>query len=79
MQDYTSVVIFIGVAWTIILLLRIGIWMDKAAMESMNKVVVEKACPPHNWSWEEQIGMEGTFFIRCQRCRRLPGWEDEKT
>jgi len=38
----------------------------------------KKVCPMHDWHWEEQIGLEDTWFIRCKRCRRLPGWGDEK-
>lgn len=39
----------------------------------------EKFCPPHRWEWEEQPGFDKpVYFIRCQRCRRLPGWDREE-
>lgn len=41
------------------------------------KVEKEKVCPPHKWEWEDQIGCPGVNFVRCQICRRLPGWDDK--
>jgi hypothetical protein len=68
----TFVVTAIIIIWVILLNLRIQAHLEKKVGET--SPIMEKACPPHMWRWEEQVGMEGTWFIRCQRCRRLPGW-----
>ena len=77
-MEYSVIITVIIFAWILILALRIGTWLNnKSAKNECVPPKVEKACPPHSWRWEEQIGMENTYFIRCQRCRRLPGWDRE--
>lgn len=57
---------------------KIGSYLDKKSKNEFKPEQPKKVCPLHDWAWEEQIGVEPpTFFIRCQRCRRLPGWERE--
>ena len=75
MQQIFPILIII---WVFIIALKVGAYLDKKSKNGSKLVIQEKFCPPHKWLWEEQIGMEGTFYIRCQRCRRLPGWEGEK-
>lgn len=71
------------VIWIILIGLRVGSYLDskidkKVDIKAAEQPIKEKRCPAHKWRWEEQIGMEGTFCIRCQWCRKLPGWMDEK-
>jgi len=71
---------FIVVTWLFIFGTIIGRHLDKKIdgdKPKTEKVPEERACPPHKWAWEDQIGMEGVTLIRCQRCRRLPGWIDK--
>lgn len=80
MQEYSYLIPVIIAVWVFLLTIRIGAYLDKKAEKSEFKPIpVEKICPPHKWLWEEQIGMEGTFYIRCQVCRRLPGWDSKET
>jgi hypothetical protein len=79
MQQYYPFLGIIFISWVLILAIKIGTYLDKKARKDYPKhVVSEKACPPHRWAWEEQIGIDPpVYYIRCQRCRRLPGWERE--
>lgn len=64
-----------GIIWGILIYIRIRNHLDKS--NKVLKIEKEKKCPPHTWKWEEQIGMQGTWYIRCQSCRKLPGWSEE--
>jgi hypothetical protein len=79
MEQYAFIVPVIVVIWVMILGIRVGAYLDAKAKKSSPEIIIipEKFCPPHRWKWEEQPGMENTCFMRCQRCRRLPGWERE--
>jgi hypothetical protein len=49
--------------------------LDKKSGHADPLPPTEKRCPSHKWAWEEQIGLPGTYYIRCQWCRRLPGYD----
>ena len=67
------------IIWLMLIGIRIGAYLDKKNNKNVPNLVVEKACPPHKWAWEDQPGVEpATYFIRCQRCKRLPGFDREQ-
>lgn len=78
MQQLAFILPIIVVIWVMILAIRIGMYLDKKAGRNLyNPVVIEKVCPPHKWDWVKQPGIEeAIFYIRCQKCRRLPGYEN---
>lgn len=75
MENYKLIALLVIVIWLFIVGSEIGSFLDRKIDK---KKIVEKACPPHRWLSKEQIGMPGTWFIRCQRCRVLPGWENKE-
>lgn len=73
MQEYAPMVGFIAVVWLLLLAIRIGAYLDKkAGRNEFKPVVPEKACPPHSWRWLDQPGMENTYYMKCQRCKKTP-------
>jgi hypothetical protein len=74
-------------AWFLIIILlllisgKIGAHYDEKLKKDhedfIKDIPIEKSCPPHSWEWEEQLDMLDTTYIRCQKCRRLPGWPDK--
>ena len=74
MDNNTKFLLFVMlVSWLFIMGTRIGRKMDNKIDKL--KEVKEKRCPAHKWEWEQQIGVEPpVFYMRCQWCRRLPGW-----
>lgn len=75
MADYTLILTAIVVFGVFTIALKIGSHLDKRIE---NETPKEKRCPAHKWEWEEQVGMPGTSYIRCQWCRKLPGWGEPK-
>lgn len=78
MEKYGFEVFVIIIIWVGILGVLIGNYLD-AKVAKVEDKPIEKACPPHMWDWEQQLGAEEeVFYIRCKRCRRLPGWDKEE-
>ena len=77
MQQLAFLIPVLVVIWVMIIGIRFANYMEKKYGMNNPMPVLEKACPPHMWRWEEQPGMENTNFIRCQRCMRTPGQVSE--
>ena len=77
MNELKHIIPLLIIIWAGILYVRIRNTVDavKKIKAEKEKPVEEKRCPAHKWEWEEQLGMPGIFYIRCQWCRKLPGWE----
>jgi hypothetical protein len=65
----------IVVIWIFIVGARIGAYFDSKIEKEV--ILPKKVCPLHDWEWEEQVGIPGTYYVRCKRCRKLPGWDKE--
>lgn len=59
----------------IYLITYMSIRMDKNVIKDSKAISLppEKLCPPHPWKFEDQPGVEGAVFIRCQKCGMIPG------
>lgn len=56
--------------WGIFIFISILAYLMKKTEEP--KKPAEKQCPPHAWKWLEQPGVQGTWYIQCQRCKMFP-------
>jgi hypothetical protein len=73
-NEQIFIIVVIAIIWAILIANVVGNTVNK----KIEGPIQEKVCPPHKWAWEEQIGVEpAVHYIRCQRCRRLPGWDNK--
>lgn len=73
MQQYDFLIPVLVIIWIMLIGIRLGSYLDKKyGKYSLNSTIPEKVCPPHKWRWEEQPGLDNTWFMRCQRCMKTP-------
>jgi hypothetical protein len=34
----------------------------------------EYTCPPHEWRYHDQPGMEGVVYLKCEKCKSSPSY-----
>ncbi len=65
-------IMILTIVWFFVLAIRVGMYLDKKAIEKYSNRIQEKACPPHRWEWLEQPGLENTYYMKCKRCEKTP-------
>jgi hypothetical protein len=68
MQNLLFIAIFVGF---ILFASHLNSKVDQKLKVTQEKPL-DKSCPPHKWRYEDQPGVEGVSFIRCQICKKTP-------